>query len=199
MLEKEQRSVVGSVSPDRRGHHEPGTKLTQDDINNIKNHLALLPKVPAHWCRKNTSKVFLEGFQTKEQVYQLYIEYAMEHGCRLISDNTYYHQLENLNIGFHQPRKDQCWCANFCKLSDEEKEAKQADYDIHIRRKDAARAEKDLDTKLAESNQNVMTAVFDMEAILYSPFVRSKDLFYRRKLATHNFTIFDVGKKEGKF
>lgn len=131
-------------------------------------------------------------------MYDLYISYAIENGYRQVSDASYYKQLEKMNIGFHQPRKDQCWCARFCNLTDEEKAEQQDKYDLHIQRKDAARDHKKIDTETAKQSTTVITAVFDLEATLYAPFFKTKDLFYHRKLAIHNFTIFDVGKNEGK-
>ncbi|CAG5075385.1 Protein of unknown function [Cotesia congregata] len=138
MMDKEKRSTSGSLLPDRRGHHEPVNKLSGEDVNRIRQHLSLLPKVPTHWCRRDSSKVYLERIKTKQAIYELYVAYAIENNFRQVSDTRYFGELEQLNIGFHQPRKDMCWCTRFDNISDEEKAEKQAEYDLHIRRKNAA-------------------------------------------------------------
>lgn len=197
-LEKEKRSTSGSLSPDCRGRHEPANKLSPNDFAAIHEHLDLLPKVPAHWCRRDTSKIFIEGFNTKNSLHQHYLSFAAERGLRLICERTYCEKLKELNIGFYQPRKDQCWCAGFHKLSVEDRAEQQEQYDLHIRRKEAARKAKIDDTQAAKTSAEVLTAVFDMEAILYSLFFKTKELFYKRKLVTHNFTIFDLKTNQGK-
>lgn len=128
-------------------------------------------------------------------MYQLYRCYASRHGLRQVSKPTYVRHLKILNIGFHQPRKDQCWCARFHELLDDIKAAQQDEYDLHVRRKEAARGEKVKDAEAAK-NPTVMTACFDMEAILYTPWTSTKQLFYRRKLATHNFMVFSIREKK---
>lgn len=39
--------------------------------------------------------------------------------------------------------------------------------------------------------------MFDLEKVLPTPQCEVSSFYYKRKLATYNFTIYDVGKKEG--
>lgn len=198
-MEKHDRSDTGALSPDRRGRHEPKNKLTALDIEGIEQHIAQFPKVPSHYCRRDSRKIYLEGTLNKTVMHEAYNAYAAENNLRLVSQPVYIKQLERLNIAFHQPRKDKCWCADFGQWTQDEQNLNQAKYDAHIVRKEAARQEKIKDTTDASKNSRVMTVCFDLEANLYSPFLSSKPFFYKLKLASYNFTVSDCSSKKGTF
>lgn len=42
-----------------------------------------------------------------------------------------------------------------------------------------------------QSNENKVTIAFDLQAILYVPHAGDSQIYYKRKLAIYNFTIFD--------
>lgn len=128
----------------------------------------------------------------------MYNDYAAENELRIVSAPVYFNQIEEMNIGFHQPRKDQCWCARYSPNDADDTEAEA--YRIHCLRKAAARQAKDEDKEEADQKPDeVMTACFDLEAVLYSPYLSSKQIFYKRKLATFNFTVCISKKKKSTF
>ena len=49
----------------------------------------------------------------------------------------------------------------------------------------------------AKNDKDFVTCNFDLEAVLYSPLFFSKPIFYKRKLAMYNFTVYEVAKKNG--
>ncbi|CAB3255049.1 unnamed protein product [Arctia plantaginis] len=67
----------------------------------------------------------------------------------------------------------------------------------HVKRKQEANAEKAEDKKKAEQDHSYMSVNFDMEAVLYSPLLLGKPVFYKRKIACFNFTVFDTATKQG--
>jgi hypothetical protein len=160
-------------------------------------HINSFPRVPAHWCRKDTKKEYLESILNRERMYSLYLEFCEEKKAKPVCKTTYKETLIKLNIGFHVPRKDQCWCHEFESLPSSEKEARQVEYEIHIKRKKATNDEKESDAKKAASDPTYMSANFDLEAVLYCPLKYAKPVFYKRKLASYNFTVYTVGAKEG--
>ena len=77
-LEKANRSDIDVPSPDNRGRHPPGIQLPEDQINLMDQHIDSFPAVPAHWCRKDSSKKYLEGILSKEIIYSLYVNFCNE-------------------------------------------------------------------------------------------------------------------------
>ena len=88
-------------------------------------------------------------------------------------------------FSFRKDQWDKC-CAYRCgNLSAEE-------YNQHIKQKDEARREKDVDKK--EANQDVYT--MDLQAVLLCPRLKASSLYYKTKLCVHNFTIFHLSSRE---
>lgn len=66
------------------------------------------------------------------------------------------------------------------------------DYEAHIVRKDEARLEKEADIK----RNDCLVYAMDLQSLFLSP--RSNvALYYKMKLATNNFTIYDFSTHEG--
>lgn len=103
----------------------------------------------------------------------------------------------NFNLAFHIPKKDQCDKCHVFRLkknpTDQEKEA----FQQHQTNKKVARHLKSQDKKDAEeSNGNTVTAVFDFEKVLQCPHGNISIFYYKRKLSSFNFTVFDMGKRK---
>lgn len=193
---KANRGVGEILSPDKRGRHIPGNK-DEGRINFANEHIDSFPAVPSHWCRKDTKKIYLESILNREKMYDLYKQHCSDNDQAPLSKTTYKELLIKKNIEFHKPRKDQCWCHRFEQLPEEEKAEKQQEYDIHIRRKKEAMKEKDNDGTKAKEDPTFLCVNFDLEAVLYCPLFFSKPVFYKRKLASFNFTIYEVATKQG--
>lgn len=197
-MRKRRQSVTGAPSPDKRGRHVPTHKLSAEDMNFVTSHIQSLPLVPAHYVRQNATKIYVEGNLNQSRAYTLYCAYASDHAKKPVSKPIYAAKLNELNIAFHQPRKDRCWCTDFNDWAEEDRAIKQTAYDLHIRRKTRAREEKNQDTDLAKTDSTVMTVCFDMQAILFSPMLYNKAIYYKRKLSSYNLTVYITGKREGK-
>nr|CAI5851275.1 unnamed protein product [Callosobruchus analis] len=97
--------------------------------------------------------------------------------------------------GFHQPKKDQCRiCVAFTK-----KDVKTDEYEQHIKKKDIARNEKRKDKQQAgESEGTIVSIDFDLQQVLVTPSdPTNNQLFYKTRLSTYNFTVYNVVSKEG--
>ena len=68
---------------------------------------------------------------------------------------------------------------------------------MHIRRKDYVNSLKKDHAERAKEDQTFLTCNFDLEAVFYSPLFFAKPIFYKRKLAIYNFTVYEVAKKSG--
>ena len=64
----------------------------------------------------------------------------------------------------------------------------------HVREKDLARNCKEADKKLAiENPKTVLVARVDLQQVLLCPKSQSSATYYKRKLAVHNFTVYNLG------
>ncbi|XP_050060947.1 uncharacterized protein LOC126551490 [Aphis gossypii] len=96
--------------------------------------------------------------------------------------------IEEQNIGLFQPKKDACdICTAYDtgNLSQEEKET-------HDSMKKEARMEKEKD-KMSENEIFTM----DLQSVLLCPKSNVSSLYYKTKLIVHNFTVYDLKRKNG--
>jgi hypothetical protein len=105
----------------------------------------------------------------------------------------------SLNIGFHHPKKDQCnVCCSFESISAEVRTAAQIEeHQQHLSNRDVSRNMKNEVKAIAKTDKTHAAACFDFQKILNCPTGEASVLYYKRKLAVYNFTIFDVGSNVG--
>ncbi|CAH0719103.1 unnamed protein product, partial [Brenthis ino] len=113
----------------------------EEGRKHLREYLNMLPKLESHYCRKSTTKLYLErSWGSKQSLYREYLNYLREKGkddCK-VSNFIFWEEFEAMNLSLFSPKKDECdvCCARRVgNLSD-------ADYNIHILRKDKARQEK---------------------------------------------------------
>ena len=100
--------------------------------------------------------------------------------------------LNELHIGLFKPRKGQCdLCCSF-----EAGNLSEAAYRAHISTKYKAKLEKDLDKEAAKSDEKLKVITMDVQAVLLSPKLNARALYYKSKLQYHNFTIFDLNTRD---
>lgn len=105
-------------------------------IEGLKRFLQLLPKMPSHYGRQNSSKLYLEPiFQTIQDVYQLYCTKCKDEDIDAVSRRKFREVMESENISLFQLKKDQC---NMCK-SHEAKNITDEIWNEHIKKKELAR------------------------------------------------------------
>lgn len=194
------RTSENTTDCDKRGKHIK--KVTASLVlENVKSHIQSFPTVPSHYCRSTTKRHYLAPYLNITLMYKLYCEL-----CDLRSEEKVslpiYRKIfnENFNLGFHHPKKDQCRiCTHYDNASDNEKKSLKVDYEAHLALKDQARSEKCKDRVEAEkSNSSYICANFDLQQVLLVPTDPTNNaLFYKRRLATYNFTIYNVVNKQG--
>ncbi|XP_062602831.1 uncharacterized protein LOC134264549 [Saccostrea cucullata] len=180
---------------DRRGRKKGYSKFTQEDKEYIREHIRSFPTVSSHYCRKNTQRRYLSKDLSISKMYELYREKCSEDGM-VPKKFWLYDRIfgEEFNLGFHKPKKDLCTiCEAYKLLPDSEKEASSEEHKKHLKRKENARAQKQADKLRA--NDQVMVLNFDLQKVLITPQIFVSDAYYSRKLATYNFTIYDMNSK----
>ena len=96
-----------------------------------------------------------------------------------------------MNLSLFKRQKDQCdTCFGFQTNNISE------EYSAQIERKEAARAEKVNDKQRLEDSSNLKVVTLDLQAVLLCPLLKASALYYKTKLACHNFTIHDMKNRD---
>ncbi|CAH1171175.1 unnamed protein product [Phaedon cochleariae] len=185
----------GIIERDRRGTHTQHKKIPDNIKSDILRHIESFPRVNSHYCRSRTNKEYLEGSLNIRIMYRLYIQQCEDSGKDYAKYGTYAHIFNTeTNIAFHVPKKDQCYlCENYKNATEESKVNLQEKYDNHLIEKTQSRLEKNRDVE----NPNNSVYCYDLQAVLPTPCGDVNAFYYRSKLSTLNFTIFDLKNKRG--
>lgn len=107
----------------------------------------------------------------------------------------------DFHLGFHVPKKDKCNICEKCKNMGGEARNKLEDsneYKLHILNKNKSKeiflAEQ---AKGKEKNADTLCASFDLQKVLNTPYGKSINLFYSRKYAYYNESIYESGTRSG--
>ena len=119
----------------------PATKTRKDKKRRsvVSDWLDILPKVPSHYCRASSKKTYVESTcRSYNRMHQTYSKYVNEKGEEPVSRQVFVDVLKEKKIDIHSPRKDQCdVCVSYkCKMVSQE------EYDLHLVKKNEARAAK---------------------------------------------------------
>ena len=191
--EQESNSTTRSVSSaSASGHSMHSRSGSSTGRPFVKQFLERLPKMPAHYCRKDTSKMYLEtAFRSYSDVYREYLRACTEENIPVMSMTVFTEELKGQNISIFIPRKDQCDVCCKYKQGNTSEEV----YLAHIARKEAAQAEKAKDKEQYRSSRTKALCV-DVQRVLLSPCLKASSLYYKTKLQVHNYTVFDLVTKD---
>ncbi|KAK4887517.1 hypothetical protein RN001_003788 [Aquatica leii] len=164
-----------------------------NSLLHMKDFLEKLPKLESHYCRSDTKKLYLETiFQRKMDVYRAYKQVCNENNKTILSAGRFQREMVNMNIGIHLPKKDQCDTCIGHKTGNITVEA----FEDHIRKKNEARAEKTKHKDLAIQNpEEIAVFTMDMQAVKLAPMIRATAIYFKTKLAVHNYTVFNLVTK----
>ncbi|XP_062301193.1 uncharacterized protein LOC134006123 [Scomber scombrus] len=153
----------------------------------IRSFLNDLPKVPSHYCRSSTSKQYLEPvFQSIADLHREYHRAAEEKMVRPLSSKVFTEEFKQQNLGLYHPKKDQCdTCCSFKAGNLAENE-----WQDHLLKKEEACAEIVQDKNKA--NDKTMVVCMDLQALFLCPSLKASALYYKTKLAVHNFTLYEM-------
>ena len=153
----------------------------------VKEWLDLLPKVPSHYCRASSSKVYVEcTFRSLLHMYDVYSDFIKSKGKVPVSRMIFTDVLKKENIAIHSPRKDQCDTCFTYKSGN----LPQFKYDNHIIKKDEAR-----NAKIAAKEkccESVAVITMDLQSVLRCPRLQASAVYYHMKLQLHNFSFYKL-------
>lgn len=158
-------------------------------VNNLKSRervkkwLELLPKVPSHYCRSTTKRIYVEStFRSIMHMYSVYKDYIEKESLNVqpVSRQVFSSILKQSNISIHVPRKDQCDICCMHEVGTIEESA----YHRHILKKNICRDAKN-EAKLSACDSHVVITV-DLQSVLLSPRLQASSAYYKLKLQVHN-------------
>ncbi|XP_039296260.1 uncharacterized protein LOC120354091 [Nilaparvata lugens] len=166
-------------------------KKSQENSGNdeyLQEFFEVLPKLPSHYCRKQTTKLYLEPiFFSKKQLYEFYVSKCAEDGITPVSLTKFFVIFESHNLSLFQPRKDRCdTCCGY-----EVRNITEEEWMKHVAKKDRARKEKE-DDKERAIKEECYVLTMDLEAVKLSPLTKAEAFYYKTKLCCHNFTVYNI-------
>ena len=167
-------------------HKSSGRKLASEFLDS-------LPKLPSHYCRQSSKKQYLyDEIPNQVKLYQVFVEFCGNKGQDAPGRNVLARERKAKNIDFDQPKKDRC---DTC-VSNETGNCDADKFTEHIAKKTSARNAKNEDKVDQDTSHSVWT--MDVQAVLISPRLNASALYYKTKLASHNFTMYNLKTKEVK-
>lgn len=196
-----QNRTEGNISSEDKRGKGPKKSIPPDVIQVVRNHIECFPVVASHYCREKTQRKYLASDLNISIMYSMYQKNCVEKNVPFVKQSMYRKIFcDEYNLGFYRPRKDQCrTCMSYNTPGIIKTEMLEANYQAHLSKKDRAREEKRSDRKLAEtSNENIFCCNFDLQQVLMVPNDPTNNaLFYKQRLKTFNFTIYNVVSKQG--
>lgn len=163
------------------------SKLMKQDT---RQWLKDLPKVPSHYCRSSSKKLYLESvFRSTLHVYKEYKKFCLEQNKKPVGRTLFQKILKSEAIAIHKPRKDQCDICCSWKTGNISEE----DYNTHIKKKNEAEIAK-RDAKESMSEEKLVVTM-DLQSVLLAPKLEASAVYYKQKLQIHNFTVFALNNK----
>lgn len=178
-----------STAPPMTGHRHSVMPTRYTSLRGtVVEWLDLLPKVPSHYCRSSSKRIYVEStFLSHMHMHTVYKTWCTEHNKKTCSRNTFLSVLKTNNISIHKPRKDQCdVCCSF-----QLKNVSQDVYEVHIQKKNEARYAKKIAIENLKSNPDIAVITVDVQSVLLAPKLLAGALYYKQKLQCHNFTIYN--------
>ena len=162
----------------------------------IKSHINSFPRVESHYCRKSSTKEYLEANLNLTKLYNEYEKHCESMNFVPATESMYRHIFNTqFNIGFHKPLKDQCdLCLDYSIKEGNEKLSMQKEYDQHIKNKDLARDSKETDKSLAQTSSEHCSACFDLQQVIMLPKTNQSSAYYSWKLKNYNLSVYSMGQ-----
>lgn len=150
-----------------------------------------IPKLPSHYARKDTTKLFVEPtYHTLKELFDAYKTYCLENEEPQVCRYTFEDRFHKKNLALYTLKKDMCDVCSSHKAGN----LNEADYQMHIIKKDRARNEKTQDKEKAHAGEFILLTM-DLEAVKVCPYLTASALYFKTKLTCHNFTVFDLVSK----
>lgn len=191
----DKKQLTGTIEKDRRGGR-PKSLAEEDKIKRdaILQHINRFPRMESHYCRKDSKRDYLHPDLNKQMMYEMFLKECESENIST-SYTTYCTVLKSQNISLHNRKKDLCKiCENYRKGDATKKEELEELFQKHQQEKEAVRKIKDKEK--SDSDQGKTVAVFDLQPVIYLPQTNDNQLYYKRRLANFNLTIYELKSRQ---
>ncbi|XP_050308273.1 uncharacterized protein LOC126744763 [Anthonomus grandis grandis] len=190
-------SSTGFLEKDGRGKRAPPNKLSDNGETFIRQHILTFPSVESHYCRASSTKKYLEPSLNLSIMHRMYKETCITKNFKPVSFEKYRQIFQEYNLGFFKPKKDQCRrCLAQNSLTEQDKSLQKDEFKRHLDRKTAARQARDQDKLIARGDAQVLAFNFDLQSVLCRPKGPTGQIFYLRKLAVYNLTMYNLANQK---
>ncbi|XP_062532904.1 uncharacterized protein LOC134201685 isoform X1 [Bombyx mori] len=188
----------GFAKEDCRGKIGGGRNKTSEVIiEEAKDFILSLPLLPSHYCRRDSTKLYLPGefknITNLHRVYQAHFPNKKTMSFKVFS--AWFHKY--FNIGFHIPKKDKCVLCISAKSYDCKTEEEMNIIMKHQEEKEESYKRFVFHQKLNKIDNGTVCASFDLQKVLNTPHGESMLLYYTRKFSVYNLTIYESNTQLG--
>lgn len=154
----------------------------------LNNYFKSIPKMPSHYARKDTRKLYLEPvYRTISDVFNAYKQHCNNINIPAVSRYTFDKSFKHNNLALYTLKKDMC---DIC-VGHKEGNIDEHIYQEHLIKKNRAREEKAKDKEDAALGHCILLTM-DLESVKVCPYSTASALYFKTKLTCHNFTLFDL-------
>lgn len=172
----------------------PNAPVINESIKTFaRDYIENLPAVPSHYCRKESTCVYLpQEFKNLSNLYRLYCKECRSQEQSYLSEATFTKIFrEEFNIRFHTPKKDKCSLCVAYENNSEKNPTEIEKMKEHNEEKKATYRRFKLHQNLQDNKTLVCS--FDLQKVLNTPYGESMLLYYSRKYAVYNLTMYESG------
>ncbi|CAI6359890.1 unnamed protein product [Macrosiphum euphorbiae] len=158
-------------------------------IDHLQLWFSSLPKMPSHYCRQKTNRLYLEGpFYNKQQVFEAYKQKCIDGNLVPLSICYVYNFMREKKLSIFVPRKDKCDTCSSYEMGNIDENVMAE----HVAFKNRAREEMNLDKQLAINENKFYMFTMDCQAVKLCPTLTASALYYSTKLKVHNMTFYNM-------
>lgn len=179
-----------SQNENRKRQHT--SKYSESAKAYVRTFIEKLPACPSHYNRKNSKRMYLaQELKDLSNLFRIYLKDCEEHNQESVSESIFRNIFKNeYDLGFYTPKKDKCvLCTKAENLGQEITETDKEIQKIHMEEKEATY--KRFKAHQTWNDAETVTCSFDLQKVLNTPFGESMLLYYSRKYAVYNFTIYE--------
>lgn len=188
----------GFIEKDNRGGRSAEAALKDEAKRKlIENHISRFPRVESHYCRKDSTREYLNSDLSLKKMYAMFLGELSPNEDKP-SFTTYRAVFKTKNLSFHRPKKDLCsLCKTYHEASEEKKIELQDTYDKHTKSKNAIRDIKNF-CKISAQNdpQKTVCLCFDLQQVIHLPISNENAIFYKRRFACYNLTFYNLASRD---
>lgn len=208
----------GTIQTDKRGkHHNRPHKLSDECVNNIRNHIKSFPSRNSHYGLKDSKKVYLSEDLNLKKMFSMFLEKCPDKRVSYESYRTIF--TKEFNISFGYPRTDTCSTCdentvklkalqteqnktkNSAELSNIMKKIRKLESEIKLHKLKAAtfynrKRQAKLECRRTLHREAVC---LDFAKNLPTPNITTNDVYYKRQLSVFAFNVHVLSTSESIF